>query len=110
MPLLNPAGMQRATRANARGVDLMRNAPVDSRERVTFLLGGQRVSPWLPWYRGAAGAPMEKEVGGRGASSACGATTSAGSTYCAAPGRAGTSPCPEATSPMRRRMNAPIKG
>ncbi|MBV8030578.1 MAG: zinc carboxypeptidase [Betaproteobacteria bacterium] len=61
MPLVNPAGMVRATRANANGVDLMRNAPIESRERVTFLLGGQRITPILPWYRGAPGAPMEPE-------------------------------------------------
>lgn len=61
MPLVNPAGMVRCTRANANGVDLMRNAPLDSRERVTVLLGGQRLSPYLPWYRGPAGAPMEAE-------------------------------------------------
>jgi hypothetical protein len=61
MPLVNPAGMVRATRANANGVDLMRNVPLDSRERVAFLLGGQRLGSWLPWYRGARGAPMEAE-------------------------------------------------
>jgi zinc carboxypeptidase len=43
MPLVNPAGMSRNTRANANGVDLMRNAPVQSRERVAFMLGGQRL-------------------------------------------------------------------
>jgi len=61
MPLINPAGMHRRTRSNANGVDLMRNAPLDSRERVAFLLGGQRVSRRLPWYRGDAGAPLEPE-------------------------------------------------
>jgi hypothetical protein len=61
MPLVNPAGMVRCTRANANGVDLMRNAPIESRERVAFLLGGQRLTPFLPWYRGARGAPMEAE-------------------------------------------------
>lgn len=61
MPLVNPAGMVRCTRANANGVDLMRNAPIESRERVTFLLGGQRLTSFLPWYRGAPGAPMEAE-------------------------------------------------
>jgi Zinc carboxypeptidase len=61
MPLVNPSGMARRTRANARGVDLMRNSPVQSGERVAFLVGGQRVSARLPWYRGAAGAPMERE-------------------------------------------------
>jgi hypothetical protein len=61
MPVVNPGGIWRGTRANPNGVDLMRNAPVDARERVPFLLGGQRVSALLPWYRGRAGAPMEIE-------------------------------------------------
>src|SRR5262249_25842071 len=61
MPLVNPAGMHRSTRSNANGVDLMRNAPLESRERVPFLLGGQRLSRRLPWYRGDAGAPLEPE-------------------------------------------------
>src|SRR5215813_9934202 len=59
VPLVNPAGMRRGTRANGRGVDLMRNAPVQSRERVAFLVGGQRISPRLPWYRGGVGAPVQ---------------------------------------------------
>jgi hypothetical protein len=62
MPIVNPAGMARGTRANANGVDLMRNAPVDARERALFLVGGQRVSAGLPWYRGAPGAAMEAEA------------------------------------------------
>jgi len=61
LPLVNPAGMSRGSRANANGVDLMRNAPVQSRERVPFLLGGQRLTPRLPWYRGKPQAPMERE-------------------------------------------------
>jgi hypothetical protein len=61
VPLVNPAGMSRRTRANRNGVDLMRNAPVQSRERVPFLLGGHRLSPRLPWYRGDEQAPMERE-------------------------------------------------
>lgn len=61
MPLVNPAGMWRGTRANARGVDLMRNAPIEAAGRVPFLVGGQRFSAALPWYRGAAGAPLEAE-------------------------------------------------
>jgi hypothetical protein len=61
MPLVNPGGMARGTRANPRGVDLMRNAPVEAHERVPFLLGGQRFSAALPWYRGSAGAPLEAE-------------------------------------------------
>jgi len=61
MPVVNPAGMARGTRANPAGVDLMRNAPVEARDPVPFLLAGQRLSAGLPWYRGAAGAPMEAE-------------------------------------------------
>jgi hypothetical protein len=61
MPLVNPGGMWRATRCNPQGVDLMRNAPVNALEKVPFLLGGQRYSARLPWYRGAPGAPMEPE-------------------------------------------------
>lgn len=61
MPLVNPAGMALGTRANGRGVDLMRNAPVEAIGRVPFMIGGQRRSAALPWYRGEAGAPMEAE-------------------------------------------------
>jgi hypothetical protein len=61
MPLVNPGGMLRDTRANARGVDLMRNAPVDAANGAAWLVGGQRLSPVLPWYRGARGAEMEAE-------------------------------------------------
>ena len=61
MPIVNPGGLLKGTRANPRGVDLMRNAPLQCDERTPPLLGGQRLSPRLPWYRGAAGAPMEAE-------------------------------------------------
>lgn len=61
MPLVNPGGMWQATRCNPQGVDLMRNAPVSATDSVPFLLGGQRYSRHLPWYRGAADAPMETE-------------------------------------------------
>ena len=61
MPIVNPGGMWAATRANPRGIDLMRNAPVDARDRVPFLVGGQRLSSSLPWYRGRLGDPMEAE-------------------------------------------------
>jgi hypothetical protein len=40
----------------------MRNAPVDCAAGAPFLLGGQRLSPGLPWYRGEAGAPMQAEA------------------------------------------------
>lgn len=61
MPLVNPGGMALGTRANPHGVDLMRNAPIDADERVPALVGGQRISARLPWYRGAPGAAMEDE-------------------------------------------------
>ena len=44
MPLVNPGGMALGTRANPRGVDLMRNAPVEAFEPVPSLVGGQRLS------------------------------------------------------------------
>jgi predicted deacylase len=61
VPIVNPGGMARATRANPNGVDLMRNAPVEASDPVPFLVGGQRHSERLPWYRGRAGAAMEAE-------------------------------------------------
>lgn len=61
MPLVNPGGLWRGTRANPQGVDLMRNSPVDSEHCAPMLLGGQRLSANLPWYRGALGAPMQAE-------------------------------------------------
>ncbi|PXW99233.1 zinc carboxypeptidase [Sphaerotilus hippei] len=61
MPMVNPGGVWRGTRANPNGVDLMRNAPLDARSRVPFLVGGQRLSAGLPWYRGPRGAAMEME-------------------------------------------------
>lgn len=63
MPLVNPGGMYLKSRANPSGVDLMRNAPVHADKMSPFaLFGGHRISPKLPWYRGAAGAAMEVEA------------------------------------------------
>ena len=61
MPLVNPGGMAMGTRANPRGVDLMRNAPVQALEQVPFLVGGQRWSARLPWFQGWEHEPMEAE-------------------------------------------------
>lgn len=61
MPLANPGGMLLGTRANPNGVDLMRNAPVEAQEPVPFLVGGQRMSAGLPWYRGPKDHAMEIE-------------------------------------------------
>lgn len=52
IPLLNPTGYIHYMRSNGHGVDLMRNAPVESLEKVPFLLGGHRFSNKLPWFRG----------------------------------------------------------
>lgn len=61
VPIVNPGGMWERTRSNPSGVDLMRNAPVTSESRVPFLIGGQRISRHLPWYRGARDSAMEQE-------------------------------------------------
>ena len=61
IPIVNPWGMWRNQRANPKGVDLMRNAPVSAMHKVPFLLGGHRISRFLPWYRGPKNEPMEKE-------------------------------------------------
>lgn len=61
VPVVNPGGMWRRTRANPMGVDLMRNAPLDARERPPMLIGGHRLGPRLPWYRGPLSAPLEVE-------------------------------------------------
>lgn len=61
MPVVNPGGMALNTRCNPAGVDLMRNAPVEALERVPFMLGGQRISSALPWYRGRKNTAMEIE-------------------------------------------------
>lgn len=61
IPTVNPIGIYRKTRCNPRGVDLMRNAPVDADNPPRFL-GGHRYSNKLPWYRGELGAAMEIEA------------------------------------------------
>ena len=52
IPIVNPVGLYHNLRANGNGVDLMRNAPVESEEEVPFLVGGQKYSSLIPWYRG----------------------------------------------------------
>lgn len=61
LPLVNPGGIWRGTRANPQGVDLMRNAPVEAGAGASPWVGGQRLSAKLPWYRGAEGLPMQAE-------------------------------------------------
>ncbi|WP_419810511.1 M14 family zinc carboxypeptidase [Bacterioplanoides sp.] len=60
IPIVNPGGMWQNSRSNPNGVDLMRNAPVDAEDN-TFLVGGQRLSKHLPWYRGRKDSQMEAE-------------------------------------------------
>lgn len=63
MPIVNPGGMMLRRRGNPLGVDLMRNAPVNAdRGAAAFLIGGQRMSRALPWYRGAPGEAMQPEA------------------------------------------------
>ncbi|MDX1756418.1 MAG: DUF2817 domain-containing protein [Marinobacter sp.] len=61
LPILNPGGMFLNQRSNPNGVDLMRNAPITAQDRSAFLLGGQRLSPRLPWYTGDPEQGMEPE-------------------------------------------------
>jgi len=60
VPIVNPVGVYRGTRSNGKGVDLMRNAPVEGIGN-TKLYSGHRLSPHLPWYRGDE-SQMEKEA------------------------------------------------
>ena len=62
IPIVNPGGFLRGTRANPAGVDLMRHAPVEADGDARWPLGGQRLSPHLPWYRGALGEPLQPEA------------------------------------------------
>lgn len=62
MPLVNPGGFLLGTRANPAGVDLMRAAPVEAEGRVPFLVGGHRLGPALPWYRGRVEDPLPQEA------------------------------------------------
>lgn len=61
MPIVNPVGISLGRRSNGNGVDLMRNAPVEAEEGGSLWVRGHRVSPHLPWYRGAEGQQMEIE-------------------------------------------------
>ncbi len=54
IPLVNPIGYFETRRANGQGIDLMRNAPIETEGKASFLLGGQNYSNLLPWYRGTS--------------------------------------------------------
>lgn len=62
MPMVNPGGIWHRRRSNLNGVDLMRNAPVDAMGPTPWLVAGHRLTPRLPWYRGARGDSMEIEA------------------------------------------------
>jgi hypothetical protein len=62
IPVVNPGGMANYQRSNPNKVDLMRNAPVDADAVPLHLMGGQRVSSMLPWYRGRKDDPLELEA------------------------------------------------
>ncbi len=52
IPIINPVGIVHLMRSNGNGVDLMRNSPIDSYEKVVPLVGGHRLGKLIPWYRG----------------------------------------------------------
>ncbi|MEM9456178.1 MAG: DUF2817 domain-containing protein [Myxococcota bacterium] len=60
VPVVNPGGIALRQRSNPNGVDLMRNAPIPDSGGATPLIGGHRLSPALPWFRG--GVPGQVEV------------------------------------------------
>ena len=61
VPLINPVGMSLNKRSNGNDVDLMRNAPLESKEEFNLpLISGHNYSTKLPWYRGNPN-QMEKE-------------------------------------------------
>lgn len=62
LPLMNPVGMMLGTRANGNGVDLMRNAPIEAEEQPSWMVGGQRISHRLPWYRGDGSLEYENQL------------------------------------------------
>ncbi|MDO9103513.1 MAG: DUF2817 domain-containing protein [Methylovulum sp.] len=60
VPIVNPVGVYLGRRSNGNCVDLMRNSPVEG-VGTTRLYSGQRITSYLPWYRGNASV-MEKEA------------------------------------------------
>nr|WP_314898759.1 DUF2817 domain-containing protein [uncultured Deefgea sp.] len=61
MPIINPIGMALSRRSNGNHVDLMRNAPIDTDGKTAYLVGGHRLNPALPWFRGPMNTDMELE-------------------------------------------------
>lgn len=61
IPALNPTGIRQQRRSNHEGVDLMRNAPISAESPVPFL-GGQTLSPLLPYYKGQGELAVESRA------------------------------------------------
>lgn len=61
-PIINPFGVMHVKRSNPNGVDLMRNSPVEAEGKVPRLIGGHKIGPWLPWYRGQNGVEPEAQA------------------------------------------------
>jgi hypothetical protein len=61
LPLANPVGMYLFRRSNGNGVDLMRNSPARAAAGASPVVGGHRISRFLPWYMGDS-SKMEVEA------------------------------------------------
>lgn len=64
-PIVNPVGIYEMTRANGRGVDLMRNSPTRADDQPWFLIGGHSISNRLPYFSPPVQAPQDMEVESR---------------------------------------------
>lgn len=58
IPALNPTGIAQNRRSTHEGIDLMRNAPIAAESPIPFL-GGQSLSPLLPYYKGTGELAVE---------------------------------------------------
>jgi len=63
IPMINPVGVAMRWRSNHRGIDLMRNSPINIEKDLKkyFLVSGHRYGSWLPYFRGIEGNELEKE-------------------------------------------------
>lgn len=61
MPIVNPVGVAKRRRSNGRGIDLMRNSPLDGETAGGPFYYGHRYGSWLPYYRGKESEGMELE-------------------------------------------------
>lgn len=62
IPLINVTGLKNGTRCTSKGIDLMRNAPVEAIKPYVWPLAGQKLSRHLPWYRGQSLAPESQAL------------------------------------------------